>query len=59
MTPEEILNEAADIIRRDGWHQGDADDGNPVAGAVCLMGAIGRACTGDSRTDEVTDDDHV
>ncbi|MFD8117053.1 DUF6197 family protein [Streptomyces microflavus] len=49
MTPEEILNSAADIIRRDGWYQGDNDNGDSSRGPVCLMGAIGRACTGNSR----------
>ncbi|GHG10125.1 DUF6197 family protein [Streptomyces hydrogenans] len=54
MTPEEILVSAGDIIRRDGWYQGETDDGDPESGAVCLMGAIGRAATGDSRSEEVT-----
>ncbi|MFF8831335.1 hypothetical protein [Streptomyces sp. NPDC015131] len=49
MTPEEILNTAADIILRDGWHQGDTDDGDTKHGPVCLMGAIDRAVTGNSR----------
>jgi len=49
MTPEEILHEAADIIRRDGWHQGSLDDGDKEHGAVCAVGAIDRAWSGNSQ----------
>lgn len=49
-TPEELLLTAADIIARDGWHQGHycAPDGDPTSSAVCAIGALSRAGTGNA-----------
>ncbi|MFF5973683.1 hypothetical protein ACFY7C_19360 [Streptomyces sp. NPDC012769] len=49
MTPEEILHTAIEIIERDGWYQGDLDDGDDKHGAVCAVGAIERAWSGSSQ----------
>lgn len=40
MTPQDVLNAAADLLERDGWTQGRYRDGR----ALCALGAIGRAC---------------
>ncbi|MEU3052228.1 DUF6197 family protein [Streptomyces griseus] len=57
MTPEEILLKAADVIQRDGWHQGALFEGSNKAptpqrdvaareAPVCALGAISRATWG-------------
>ncbi|OII61170.1 hypothetical protein BJP40_06485 [Streptomyces sp. CC53] len=38
-----ILREAARIIERDGWHQGDFFRDDPKTGPVCALGALRRA----------------
>jgi len=45
MRTSEILYTAADLIERDGWHQGDytAAGGWKQASPSCVMGAINRA----------------
>lgn len=54
MTPEEVLEQAAEAIAEHGWHQGyltsgdptapDHKDGNPER--MCAVGAINYAATG-------------
>ena len=61
-TPEQVLSAAAEIIERDGWHQGDfhqpprydtdnyleADAQAELHAPVCALGAINRATTGNA-----------
>lgn len=58
MTAAETLREAADVIRRNGWIQGDYFDRDQLDGgriskdcSVCLHGAINLAAGGDPEND--------
>lgn len=45
MTEAQMYRAAADILRRDGWCQGDRTDNN---GRHCLMGALDEAIGGNA-----------
>lgn len=49
-TPAGLLDAAAEVIERDGWHQGNYAESNDPHAAVCSLGAINRAAGNDANT---------
>jgi hypothetical protein len=56
LTPDEIMDRAADLIDEYGW--GRDQFHNPVTGALCLSGALRRVVNRSSRDYSVLDEVH-